>query len=214
MRTYLRFLKNALNYKGRLIVGIIGIIGVNIFNFASIGAAVPLVDKVLGKEQVKLPESAYNLLPTSVTNYLEIFVDKINSIPAKELFIGLAIFLFVGILLRSFFAYIMKISMESIAQNVMRDFTTKMYSHVQKLPVEYFDKMRTGELISRLTNDVNLVKASLSARFIDNIAQVTQIPGLIIIVLFFNWKIALFAGVFLPLILGPIALIGDRKSVV
>ncbi len=208
MKTYLRFLKNALNYKGRLLIGIIGIIGVNLFNFASIGAVIPLVDKVISKKDVKLPQSVYDILPISITNYLDIFVDKINAIPAKDLFINLAIFLFVGIVLKSFFGYIMKVSMESVAQNVMRDFTTKMYSHIQELPVEYFDKMRTGELISRLTNDVNLVQASLSARFTDNIAQITQIPGLIFALLIINWRMALFAGIFLPLILGPIALIG------
>ncbi|MCK5852215.1 ABC transporter ATP-binding protein [bacterium] len=208
MKTYLRFLKNALHYKGRLVIGIIGIIGVNLFNFASIGAVIPLVDKVISKKDVKLPQSVYDILPISITNYLDIFVDKINAIPAKDLFINLAIFLFIGIVLKSFFGYIMKVSMESVAQNVMRDFTTKMYSHIQELPVEYFDKMRTGELISRLTNDVNLVQASLSARFTDNIAQVTQIPGLIFALLLLNWKMALFAGIFLPLILGPIALIG------
>ena len=208
MKTYLRFLKNALKYKGRLIIGAIGIIGVNIFNFVSIGAIIPLVDKVINKKDVKLPESFYQILPTGITSYVDVFVDKVNSIPPKNLFIDLAIFLFIGILLKSFFGYIMKVAMESVAQNIMRDFTTKMYFHLQKLPVEYFDKMRTGELISRLTNDVNLVQASLSARFTDNIAQVTQIPGLILALLILNWKMALFAGVFLPLILGPIALIG------
>ena len=102
----------------------------------------------------------------------------------------------------------MKVAMEFVAQNVMRDFTTNMYSHIQKLPVEYFDKMRTGELISRLTNDVSLVQASLSARFTENVSQIVQIPGLVLILLAFNWKMTIFAGIFLPLILGPIAVIG------
>ena len=208
MKNYLRFLKNAFNYKAKIVIGIIGIIGINIFNFASIGSVIPLVDKVINNKPVKLPESFYQIIPSFITEHVDILVNKINSISSKELFVGLAVFLLIGIVLKNFFGYIMKVAMEFVAQNIMRDFTTNMYSHIQKLPVEYFDKMRTGELISRLTNDVSLVQASLSARFTENVSQLVQIPGLVIILLALNWKMTIFAGIFLPLILGPIAMIG------
>ncbi len=210
MNTYLRFLKNGLNYKGRLIVGLVGIVGLNLFNFAQIGAVIPFVDKIVNNEPTKLPASVYQTLPTALTDQLDHIVGLLNNTPRKELFFALAAFLFVSIVIRGIFGYAMKVSMESVAQNVMRDFTTQMYNHLQEQPVQYFAKMRTGELISRITNDVNLVQASLSARFTDNIAQIVQIPGLILILFILDWKMTLLAGVFLPLILGPIAIIGRR----
>jgi len=217
MRTYLRFLKNALRYKGRLTIGLIGIIGVNIFQVVSIIAVIPFVDNILAKKEIIIPESVYQIigkLPNSISIYIENIMGKwvarLNETDPKTLLIAIAVFVLGSFLLSNIFKYMMQVTMESVAQNVMRDFTVKMYSHLQILPVQYFAKMRTGELISRVTNDVNTVQASLSARFSNNIAQIVQLPSLILVIVLLNWKITLFAGIFLPLIMGPIAIIGRR----
>ncbi len=213
MKTYLRFLKNALRYKGRLIIGLIGIIGVNIFQVASISALAPFVDTIITGDDILLPKSFYETLswlPENVIEFVEEAVSVINETAPKTLLIWLAIFVLGSFLLKNIFKYIMQVAMESVAQNVMRDFTVKMYSHLQILPVQYFAKMRTGELISRVTNDVNTVQASLSARFSNNLAEIVQLPSLIVMAIVLNWKMTLFAGIFLPLIMGPIAIIGRR----
>ena len=213
MRIYLRFLKNALRYKGRLIIGLIGIIGVNVFQVASLTALVPFVDNIINRKEIILPKSIYQTLgwvPFDVISYLEAWVEILNKTPPKILLFWLAIFVLGSYLLKNIFKYIMQVTMESVAQNVMRDFTVKMYSHLQILPVQYFAKMRTGELISRVTNDVNMVQASLSARFSNNLAEIVQLPSLLIVAIVLNWKMTLLAGIFLPLIMGPIAIIGRR----
>ena len=217
MRTYLRFLKNALRYKGRLTVGLIGIIGVNIFQVVSILAVIPFVDSILAKKPIKIPDSFYqtlsqfpNFIVEPIEQKLGMLVEQMNKTDQKTLLIGIGIFVFGSYFLSNIFKYMMQVTMESVAQNVMRDFTVKMYSHLQILPVQYFAKMRTGELISRVTNDVNTVQASLSARFSNNIAQIVQLPSLILVIIMLDWKTTLFAGIFLPLIMGPIAIIGKR----
>ncbi len=213
MRTYLRFLKNALRYKGRLTIGLIGIIGVNIFQVISIVAVIPFVDNILTGKKIIIPKSLYQMLdwlPGSVMGYVERGVDFMNETDPKILLIGIAVFILGSFLLSNIFKYMMQVTMESVAQNVMRDFTVKMYAHLQILPVQYFAKMRTGELISRVTNDVNTVQASLSARFSNNIAQIVQLPSLILVIVLLDWKTTLFAGIFLPIIMGPIAIIGRR----
>ena len=210
MRIFLRFAKNALRYKGQVAVSIFAIVALNAFQFAQIGSIVPFIDKVLTNKETKLPPSVYKFCPKQVTDQLDEVLKRINAISPKKLLAGLAVFLFISIVLKSAFTYIQSVTMESVAQNVMRDFMNQMYGHLQELPVQYYAKSRTGELISRITSDVHLVQASLSAHFTENLAQTVQLPFLVVGMLVLNWKQSLIAAIFLPLLMGPIIIIGQR----
>lgn len=210
MKTYLRFLRNALRYKSRLVISLIAVIGVNIFQFASLSAVVPFLDNIITNEPMVLPDSVYQILPTVITEKLNFIVAFVNNIDQKDKLFYIPIFLFLAVVLRAFFEFVMKLAMESVSQGVMRDFMTQLYDHLQKLPVQYFSKHRTGELISRVTSDVNIVQAGMSARFTDNIAQIVQIPVLLGTAFILNWKLTLIAGISLPLLMGPIIIIGNR----
>ena len=185
-------------------------VGVNIFQFASLSTTVPLMDNVVAKDDIKLPGSVYQTLPTSITDQLDRLVAYLNQVPVKELLLGLAIVLFLSIILKSVFSVSSKLAMESVSQSVVRDLMTSMYSHIQELPVQYFSTNRTGDIISRLTNDVYVVQSTLSARLAQCVTEIFQLPFLIGAAFILNWKMTLIAGIFLPILLGPIIMIGQR----
>ena len=108
-------------------------LGVNIFQFASLSTTVPLMDNVVAKDDIKLPGSVYQTLPTSITDQLDRLVAYLNQVPVKELLLGLAIVLFLSIILKSVFSVSSKLAMESVSQSVVRDLMTSMYSHIQEL---------------------------------------------------------------------------------
>ena len=210
MRTFLRFLSTALHYKGRLIIGAIGVLGVNLLQFAQLGTVIPFVDIIVTGKKLELPAQYMPYLPQPLLDPLTRLVAQVNAADRVRLLGAIAIFLFVAVVLKGIFDFAMKVSMESVAQSVMRDFMTRMYEHLQTLPVEFFAKTRTGELISRVTNDVHIVQASLSARFVDSISEVMKLPFFIGFCLFIDWKTTLLAGIALPLLMGPIVEIGRR----
>jgi subfamily B ATP-binding cassette protein MsbA len=179
MNPFFRFLKNAGKYKLRIFFAVVCMVGVNIFQFASLGTTVPLMDNVVAKDDIKLPGSVYQTLPTSITDQLDRLVAYLNQVPVKELLLGLAIVLFLSIILKSVFSVSSKLAMESVSQSVVRDLMTSMYSHIQELPVQYFSTNRTGDIISRLTNDVYVVQSTLSARLAQCVTEIFQLPFLI-----------------------------------
>jgi len=216
MRDFLRFLSNALRYKIWLLLALLGIIGVSAFELGSMGTILPFFGKVVTNESVSLPPPVLSALDTlslvlpGTRARVDWLVNQINHADRRKLLIAIAAFLVIATLLKGLFDFTMKVSMEVVAQSVMRDFMTRMYSHLQQLPVQYFSKTRTGELVSRITSDVHLVQAALSAQFVDSLAEAVRLPIYMAVALFWNWKMSLIAAVGLPLLMGPIVHIGQR----
>jgi len=93
---------------------------------------------------------------------------------------------------------------------IERDMRRELFSHLQKLPFSFFDKEKTGKLMSRLTNDL-LELAELYHHGPENIAiHGTQFIGSLIILLVINWQLALVMLAFLPL-MGIYSFIQFRK---
>ncbi len=86
-----------------------------------------------------------------------------------------------------------------VGQKVINNIRDELYAHVQSLSFSYFTRTPTGVIVSRIMNDVNLVQGALTrvpATLVQGIATMT---GLLVVILYLNWRLALFAFVALPL---------------
>ena len=159
---------------------------------------------------IKIPDATRQILPTSLYKNLEDIVAKLNAIKPAKLARTLIFFLLVMIVLKVFFSVSLHLTMEGISQSMVCKLMGMMYRKFQELPIRYFSLNRTGDLISRVTNDVNVVQATLSARLADSVAEISSLPFIFIVLLALNWKISIFSAIFLPLIMAPIVIIGQR----
>ncbi|MCJ7508837.1 MAG: ABC transporter ATP-binding protein/permease [candidate division Zixibacteria bacterium] len=104
--------------------------------------------------------------------------------------------------------YIHSYLMAFVQQSVTRDLRAELYSHYQKLSLDYFQRTRTGQLMSRITNDVLVLNDAIDITF----ARLIRDPLLVIIflgfILIINWKLTLLAMIVLPLSLFAITRIG------
>ncbi len=115
----------------------------------------------------------------------------------------------VGIFLfKGFFYYSYSVLLEKVGQSVIRDFRKKIYKHLQALPLEYYHKTPTGELISRIISDVTLIQSAVSHALVGILKDTFQVLGLLGVIFYQNWKLASMSMVFLPLALIPIILFG------
>ncbi len=87
-----------------------------------------------------------------------------------------------------------------LGQNVMYDIRTKIFSHVQKLPLSFFDKTPVGRLVTRMTNDVETLNEMLSSGVVSIFGDLAVLVGIIIIMLNLNWKLALVTFAIVPFI--------------
>ena len=117
------------------------------------------------------------------------------------------IFLF---LVKGVFNYGQAYLMNFIGLRIIADMRERLYNHLQNLPLSFFTKTSTGVIISRITNDVNLIQASVSNAITGLLKDVFTILGLIGVIFYRNWKLAAIAFLILPLAVIPIKEFGKR----
>lgn len=124
------------------------------------------------------------------------------------LYVGLLI---AGQIIRSIIQYLLWVYQHQVGQDVVQSVRNQLYTHLQSLPTSFFRKMPTGEVMSRLTGDVEAIQEYLGWGLIIQIAGVFCMVGVSIILFILDWQLTLFA-LYLPMIvLGGIAYLYDKK---
>ena len=78
-----------------------------------------------------------------------------------------------------------------IGERIVVDLRNAMYSHLQSLSMRYYGEQRTGELMSRLTNDVDAVQNTVSGNLLSLLQQIVTLLGSTVIVFVLDWHLAL-----------------------
>jgi subfamily B ATP-binding cassette protein MsbA len=173
-----------------------------VFDGVSMGMIVPFSDKILSNSKI--------VVPTRLPLFLEDFIAKINAMPQLDLLYVLSVFLVALFLFKGFFTFLMSSLMSDVGQRVMRDMRARIYAKFQSLDLEYFSRKRSGELISRITNDVAVVENAVSYGFTDLVYQTLQIVLFSIVILFVYWRLAFVAILMIPFISLPIVMVGKK----
>ena len=96
------------------------------------------------------------------------------------------------------------------SQHVMADFRTHVFSHLHRLSLKFFAKRRTGELISRLMNDVGVIQNLLTETPMDALKHLVTIIGGVGFLLVMNWRLCLLILILLPLLALVARIFGKR----
>jgi len=105
----------------------------------------------------------------------------------------------IGILLASFVVRLVQINMmELTSQRVMYDIRMQILKHLQRLSLSFFDKNPVGRLVTRATNDVEVLHEMFTSIVIMLLRDVFILLGVIILMLRLNWRLALVSFAVLP----------------
>lgn len=88
--------------------------------------------------------------------------------------------------------------MVGIAQQTVYQLRTNLFSHLQKLPVTFFDKRQHGELMSRLTNDIENVSQTLNTSFIQVFSSILTLTGTVAVMLYLSPLLTLLTMIIIP----------------
>ena len=113
-------------------------------------------------------------------------------------------------LVKGIFYYSYSYLIERTGHRVIMDLRTKVYSHIHSLPLSFFGKTPTGELISRIFGDVGLMQAAVSSVLVGILKDLFTVLGLLGIIFYQDWKLAIISLVFLPLASIPIYKFGKK----
>ena len=90
-------------------------------------------------------------------------------------------------------SYVEKYMTTSVSQWVAHDFRRTLYNHIQRLSLAEYDATRTGDLISRVTSDIEAVQDFISQALIGVLVDVLTLLGMIGVMLYINWRFTLIA---------------------
>ncbi|MDX6578067.1 MAG: ATP-binding cassette, subfamily bacterial [Blastocatellia bacterium] len=90
-------------------------------------------------------------------------------------------------------SYVEKYLTTSVGQWVMHDLRRVLYSHIQRLSLSFHDQKRTGDLISRVTSDIDAVQSLISTVLLGILVNVLTLCGMIIVMFYLNWQFTLIA---------------------
>ncbi|MFH2035646.1 MAG: ABC transporter ATP-binding protein [Candidatus Zixiibacteriota bacterium] len=147
------------------------------------------------------------LLPISI----QIGID--NYVSTKDIGgLGQIALIYAGILLAAFILqYLQMLITMTVGQKVQYDIRMQVFSHLQKLDISFFDKNPVGRLVTRVTNDVNVLDEMFSSGLVAVFGDLITLVGIVIALLYYNWQLALLTFLVLPLIIIATAIF--RKKV-
>jgi len=120
---------------------------------------------------------------------------------------GLAILVF---FLKGAGSYGSEYLMNYIGEKIIRFFRESLYEKIIDLPIAFIHKEKTGALMSRITNDVNIVKGMVSSAVINLVRDFFSVIAFLCVIFYRDWQLALGAFIVLPLAFYPIVLFGRR----
>ena len=97
------------------------------------------------------------------------------------------------------FGYFQGWIMTGITQSASKKFRTQISQKINKLPLKYFDTRSYGDVLSRVTNDVDTIAQTLNQSLSQMVTSVTMLVGLLIMMFVTSWQLALVALVTVPL---------------
>ncbi|WP_306546600.1 lipid A export permease/ATP-binding protein MsbA [Desulfobulbus sp.] len=111
---------------------------------------------------------------------------------------------------KGLFFFMYSYLLEMVGQCVIRDLRNKIYTHLHDMPLHFFHQHPTGELISRIMNDVTMLQGSVTHALIRTLRDFFSVIGLIGVIFFMDWRLALVSMLFLPMAAVPIVVFGKK----
>lgn len=96
------------------------------------------------------------------------------------------------------------------SQRIMADFRTHLFAHLQRLSLSFFARRRTGEILSRLMNDVGVIQTTVTETPIDSAKQLVTFVGGVGFLLVMNWRLCLLILLLLPVLVLVARFFGRR----
>jgi len=151
------------------------------------------------------------LLGNATTKLFEGLVGKIMNVPGAGIdfgYIGNILLLLVMLyVISAVFSYIMGYIMTSVAVKVTYDLRKKIAEKINRLPIKYFDNKPFGEVLSHVTNDVDLISNTLNQSMFQIVTSIATIIGVLIMMFTISWIMALVALFIVPISMMMVMLI-------
>ncbi|MFQ5770811.1 MAG: ABC transporter transmembrane domain-containing protein, partial [bacterium] len=228
MKTYLRILTYLRGYWAHLLISIFCIFMFTVVSGITLISVMPFLQVIFYSGDLNSHQEYDTSLvnPTVLNNVQEMGQQFLPSLKDQrdkikhwinKFFIGsnpksallrICLIIVTIFFLKGLFGYLQVYFMAQVEQGVVMDIRNELYSHISKLSLGYFNAHRSGHLISRITNDVNLINSGIAATFVTLIKNPLLILSFLAIALYLSWQLTIIALIILPFSVTLIGAVG------
>ncbi len=189
------------NYRGKVVLNIFYIIVFAILSIFTFLAIVPFLS-ILFEQNIEVPPLPDTVNTSSLNYWKGVFEHNFNSYllekgPLRTL-VYVCLFIMSITLVKNVVLYLSLMNVGTLRAFVIRDLRKEMYDKIISLPLSFFSEEKKGDLISRITNDINEVEVS-TIGVLNGLLKAPILIFFYVTSLFYlNWKLTLFAFIFLP----------------
>lgn len=137
-------------------------------------------------------------------------IDKVLAQKDMLLLNGIALGIVVVFFFRGLFFYGQTYLVSYIAQRVIIDIREELYRHLQRLSLSYYEKRKTGTIMSYITNDVAALQTALIDSLIEMVTEGAILIGSLGTMFFLHWKLSLLTLVTMPVIAQAMKIFGRK----
>ena len=183
-------------------MAIIFIILSSLFEGVQLSFILPVIDRIFTNKPI--------IIPNKVPVFLSNIVNKLNTTDNHTLFWAIPLGFIILFCIKQVVLFWSDYFMNDIAMSVMRDVRLRLFERIQTLSLDYFSRKRTGELVSRITNDVGNIDNAISYAVTDLVKQPFLVLIFMAISFTINTKGTLIVLLMFPLIGWPMTLISKK----
>ncbi len=157
MKKYSRVFRYLKNYKPQIFLYFLFTLLAIVFSIVSIGMLIPFLELIFHTGS-DMTQQSNNVVVKFVRDTLLNSIDKYGNL---NTLLFICIFIIVSIFLKNLFLYLSSYVLNPLKNKVVNHLRAELYDKVLQLPIGYFTEKRKGDIISRITNDVNEVENSV-----------------------------------------------------
>lgn len=217
MKTYLRLLEYIKKYRVKIAASIFMSIFYSLFSALSIYLTIPLLKTLFLDPNSSVENTAGNEqvfdLYRSIQRTLEIYIFSSGK---ESALYKICVLILLAFFLKNITGYFQSLYMQYVEKGVLRDIRNVLYEKINSLSLRFFTQEKTGNLISRMTNDINLIQSGISAAFSNLIKEPLLIIIYLIISISISWQMTLMSVLVFPITIYVTSKIGSslkRRSI-
>lgn len=233
MKFFLRLLRYSIYYKNRFALGILLALLTALLNGVSLTAMIPLFDslgadkntrfhleltlpeKIIQFKQYTFGEKSLDGLERLKSLIIDIKL-KINEVTKdmepQEVVWSACVIVLPIYLLKMVFYLLSVYCLATAGYRAVRDIRQELFDKVQRLPLTYFYKEKTGLIMSRVINDAEIVSAVISSNFRDATINFFYVVTHLLILIYLNTELLLTAIFIVPVVIFPVTLFSKKIS--
>lgn len=136
------------------------------------------------------------ILPLVIRNLVDLILVE-NDLPQLN---RLAIGLLAVFIMQAIASFIHRLSLAYVGENAVADIRVQVYSHLQALSLRFFGDYRTGEIVSRITNDTSLLQTAITSDLVALLRQGLTLVGAAILLFWLDWRLTAIILLGIPFI--------------